>query len=207
MGREVQSFGVVVIGLAVTVSCAGKVITRDGGLAAKGENRTGDDSGKPVGLPTGRVDYASTTVIVGNDPGTPPKDAGHSAAPPTDAGRSTAPPTDASEAACHFEYLGDWIRCEHAGWPNVEHVDAARYLEDCMTSCSKRPDCTAVTDYFYLKQDPPLGCYLYTSTCNAPCSPNFAMEDGGKDYRKVCDGSSSKGWAVSDAMVDGLGDD
>lgn len=191
--RDIRGFGVVVIGLAVTVACAEKIITSAGGLAAKGENGPRSDGGKSVGPPS----MPKSSV---------PKDAGR-VATPKDAERDGAPPTVAGDTGCHFEYLGDWIRCEHAGWPNVEHVDAARDLEDCMALCLKRPDCTAVTDYFYLNEEPPIGCYLYTSTCSAPFSPNFAMEDGGRDYRKVCDGSSSKGSTEPDATLDDSADD
>ena len=95
----------------------------------------------------------------------------------------SAPPEVA--ASCEFVYLGDWIRCENAGYPNVEQTEAAD-LDACMQLCLEREDCAAVTDYFWLGL-PDLGCWLYTSTCNAPTSPSWAMEDGGRDYRLVCD--------------------
>jgi len=86
---------------------------------------------------------------------------------------------------CPFEYLGEWIRCENAGWPNVVPLDTATSMEDCMRACLEREDCTAVTDYFWLGQ-PDLGCWLYTSTCDLPASQVWAEEDGGHDYRKAC---------------------
>jgi hypothetical protein len=86
---------------------------------------------------------------------------------------------------CPFEYLGEWIRCEHAGSPNVVQLDAANSIEDCMRECLNREDCTAVTDYFWLDR-PDLGCWLYTSTCDAPASQVWGEEDGGREYRKAC---------------------
>jgi hypothetical protein len=99
--------------------------------------------------------------------------------PRADAG--TAPPPASN--AC-FEYLGDWITCENAGWPNVEQTSAPD-LQSCMDLCQQRPDCTAVTDYFWLGL-PDIGCWLYTSTCNAPAGGVWQEEDGGRQYRKRC---------------------
>ena len=86
---------------------------------------------------------------------------------------------------CTFEYLGDWIRCEYSGFPNTYALGGATSLEDCFDACRSSPRCTSVIDYFWLG-DPELGCALYTSTCDAPAMPDFAEEDGGKEYRKVC---------------------
>jgi len=84
---------------------------------------------------------------------------------------------------CRFEYLGDWVVCENAGWPNVV-ASPAPDLVGCMQECLQRDDCTAVTDYFWLGI-PDLGCYLYTSSCDAPVNhPVWAEEDGGRDYRR-----------------------
>jgi len=87
-------------------------------------------------------------------------------------------------AGCEFEYLGDLVRCENAGFPNTVETDATD-LDACMQLCLERDDCTGVTDYFWLGL-PDLGCFLYTSTCDAPSSPVWAEEDGGRDYRRVC---------------------
>ena len=97
-----------------------------------------------------------------------------------------APAVDGTEAAaeCEFEYLGDLVRCENAGYPNTVETDATD-LESCMQLCLERDDCTGVTDYFWLGL-PDLGCFLYTSTCDAPSSPVWAEEDGGREYRRVC---------------------
>jgi len=54
-----------------------------------------------------------------------------------------------------------------------------------MQLCQQRPDCTAVTDYFWLAR-PALGCALYTSTCSAPAGGVWQEEDGGRQYRKHC---------------------
>jgi hypothetical protein len=87
--------------------------------------------------------------------------------------------------SCPFYYLGDWIRCENAGWPNVVRLESATNMEDCMAACLEREDCTAVTDYFWLGR-PDLGCWLYTSTCYAPSGGPWQEEDGGREYIKQC---------------------
>jgi hypothetical protein len=99
--------------------------------------------------------------------------------PRPDAGAAPPPASN----SC-FEYLGDWITCENAGWPNVEQTSAPD-LQGCMELCQQRPDCTAVTDYFWLGR-PDLGCWLYTSTCSAPAGGVWQEEDGGRQYRKRC---------------------
>jgi hypothetical protein len=91
---------------------------------------------------------------------------------------------DGAGSECRFEYLGEWVRCEEAGWPYVEWVEGARTLQDCVAECLSRPECTAVTDYFGTA--PELGCALYTSTCEAPFVPIWGEEDRGVDYRKGC---------------------
>lgn len=86
---------------------------------------------------------------------------------------------------CRFEYLGTWVRCENAGWPNTVATDAPDLLS-CMQQCLERDDCTAVTDYLWLGV-PDLGCYLYLSTCDAPAfEATWGEEDGGRDFRRVC---------------------
>lgn len=93
------------------------------------------------------------------------------------------PPEPAS--GC-FSYLGDWILCEESGGQNTMQVVGATELEDCMARCAATPGCTAVTDYFWLDR-PDLGCWLHLSTCDSPGPEVWAEEDGGKQYRKVCD--------------------
>jgi hypothetical protein len=85
---------------------------------------------------------------------------------------------------CRFEHLGDWIRCENAGWPNVVETDAPD-LESCMQRCLERDDCTAVTEYLWLGL-PAIGCYLYLSTCDSPAFVAWGEEDGGRDFRRTC---------------------
>ena len=97
--------------------------------------------------------------------------------PRPDAGATSSPPS------C-FDYLGDWITCENAGWPNTEKTDATD-LPACMQACLQRRDCTAVTEYFWMNR-PDLGCWLYTSTCNAPAGGVWQEEDGGKQYVRTC---------------------
>jgi hypothetical protein len=86
---------------------------------------------------------------------------------------------------CRFEFLGEWVRCENAGWPNVLETDAPD-LVTCMRQCLEREDCTAVTDYLWLGQ-PGLGCYLYLSTCDEPAFAElWGEEDAGRDFRRHC---------------------
>jgi hypothetical protein len=113
------------------------------------------------------------------DPEAPP-DAGPPPLPPSEPPRPNPAPPPALHAC--FEYLGDWITCENAGWPHVEQTSAPD-LESCMQLCQQREDCTAVTDYFWLGR-PDLGCWLYTSTCNAPAGGPWQEEDGGRQYKK-----------------------
>lgn len=85
-----------------------------------------------------------------------------------------------------FEYLGDWIRCEHAGLgePGVETIGFAT-AEECMSACRERSDCTAITDWAWLG-DPEIGCRLYLAACDAPSTGVWHEEDGGRQYRKTC---------------------
>ena len=92
-------------------------------------------------------------------------------------------------SSCHFEYLGDWVRCEEAGWPNNVDVQNAS-LGDCMAACLEMEECTAVTDWYWLMDGSELGCTLYVSTCDAPVATGtWEEEDAGKQYVKVCDGT------------------
>jgi len=95
------------------------------------------------------------------------------------------PPTEPPNTC--FRYLGDWILCEGAGSTESVQVVGATALDDCMDRCAMTPECTAVTDYFWLDR-PDLGCWMYFSTCDSPGPTDWAEEDGGKMYRKVgCD--------------------
>jgi len=95
--------------------------------------------------------------------------------------RPDVPPV---EAEC-FEYLGDWIRCEHEGnGPDTVDIPGGD-LDRCFATCRERSDCVAVTDYTWLKA-PGLGCYLYLSSCDAPSTGVWHEEDGGRQYRKTC---------------------
>jgi len=86
---------------------------------------------------------------------------------------------------CRFEFLGEWVRCENAGWPNVLETDAPD-LVTCMQQCLERDDCTAVTDYLWMGL-PGIGCYLYLSTCDEPAfATAWGEEDGGRDFRRSC---------------------
>lgn len=85
---------------------------------------------------------------------------------------------------CRFEFLGDWVRCENAGWPHAERSSATD-LAGCMQECAERSDCTAVTDYSWMGR-PDLGCFVYLSTCNAPAWVPWGEEDMGREYRKGC---------------------
>jgi len=91
---------------------------------------------------------------------------------------------------CRFEFLGEWVRCENAGWPNVLETDAPD-LVACMQRCLERDDCTAVTDYLWLGALD-LGCYLYLSSCDEPSlAATWGEEDGGRDFRRSCASSSA----------------
>jgi len=95
------------------------------------------------------------------------------------------PDTPPVAAPC-FEYLGDWIRCEHAGeWPSVDTEVPGRDLERCFQACRERADCVAVTDYTWLEL-PDLGCSLYLASCATPGTGVWHEEDGARQYRKLC---------------------
>jgi hypothetical protein len=94
--------------------------------------------------------------------------------------RVVIPPGD-----CRFDFLGDWVRCENAGWPNTLETDASD-LVSCMQRCLEEDGCTAVTDYLWLGL-PGLGCHLYLSTCDEPAlASSWGEEDGGRDFRRSC---------------------
>jgi hypothetical protein len=115
-------------------------------------------------------------------------------APLPSAELNTPRPVDSTEPVdvvvppgdCRFEYLGKWVRCENAGWPNVIGTDAPDLLT-CMQLCLERDDCTAVTDHLWLGLAG-LGCALYLSTCDEPAfEATWGEEDAGHEFRRVCD--------------------
>jgi hypothetical protein len=107
-----------------------------------------------------------------------------------------AAPMDVAINDCRFEYLGEWVRCENAGWPNVVETDAFD-LASCMQRCLERDDCTAVTDYLWLGTSG-IGCYLYLSTCDSPAFVAWGEEDSGRDFRRTCSGQTEN-WLPIDA--------
>jgi hypothetical protein len=78
------------------------------------------------------------------------------------------------ETGCRFEAIPGNYGCgdENEWGGGTRLVDAAS-LDDCKAACLASPTCQSVNDYFYLRAVP--GCYLNTSTCEAPVS-NF--QDG-----------------------------
>jgi hypothetical protein len=91
-------------------------------------------------------------------------------------------------SGCHFEYLGDWIRCEgDDNYPWSKEVPNSK-LADCVQACLADAACTAIVDYYYLPPSDPLPlCVLDVSPCRHPTTNVWAQEDAGKEYRKVCD--------------------
>jgi hypothetical protein len=108
-----------------------------------------------------------------------------------------AAPMDVAINDCRFEYLGEWVRCENAGWPNVLETDAVD-LASCMQRCLERDDCTAVTDYLWLGAG--IGCYLYLSTCDSPAFVAWGEEDSGRDFRRTCS-ARTENWLPIDAAA------
>lgn len=85
-----------------------------------------------------------------------------------------------ADGACYFDYLGDWIRCQED--LTEEYIVSGPDLDSCASTCLNDPDCTSIVDYYYLSQVP--GCYVYTSTCDAPQELPFG--DTGETYLKLC---------------------
>jgi hypothetical protein len=155
-----------------------------GGMAAAAGSGDAAGSGEtavaPLPEPAGPLPFSIP-------PTSTPAPAPQSPPPPVEPPRPDVPAAAVVvpvPAGCPFEYLGDWIACENAGWPNVVKTDATD-VEGCMRACLEREDCTAVTDYFWLGR-PDLGCWLYVSSCDAPSGGPWQEEDGGRNYRKAC---------------------
>jgi hypothetical protein len=110
-----------------------------------------------------------------------------------DTSRPLLPPAPAEvvipPGECRFEFLGESVRCENAGWPNVVVTDATD-LVSCMQRCLEEEACTAVTDYLWLGQ-PALGCHLYLSTCDEPVAVVWGEEDAGREFRRDCSGDGT----------------
>jgi hypothetical protein len=81
---------------------------------------------------------------------------------------------------CHFEYLGNWTRCEEDLRGTTIYVDGGP--TECRAACLTDSQCTTLTDFHYLSDVP--GCYLYKTYCGD--SSGLPIGDGGKYYRKVC---------------------
>jgi hypothetical protein len=96
-----------------------------------------------------------------------------------DAGKDYRKVCDAS-GACRFEFLGYWLRCENPD--SHVRVQGARSIRDCEEACLSNPDCTAITDHFWLNDVG--GCYLFTGSCEQTEGP--APGDYGAIHRKVC---------------------
>ena len=103
-----------------------------------------------------------------------------------DVGGSGDSATGGSAGECHFEYLGDWIRCEgNDTWPWLMEVPNDS-VDDCLRACLVEPTCVGVVDHYHLNLSY-LGCVLDVSVCDHPATNSWAEEDGGKEYLKVCD--------------------
>lgn len=146
---------------------------------------SGDEPDAP-----GATDEGGTPLVLpSRDPVTEPPDP--EPFPTTEL--DTRRPVDSTEPVdviippgdCRFEYLGKAVRCENAGAHAV--ATDATDLFSCMRRCLERDDCTAVTDYLYLGQSDG-GCALHLSTCDDPERVHGDEDDGGHDFRRVCDG-------------------
>lgn len=103
---------------------------------------------------------------------------------------------------CSFDYVGDLRRCEN---PEAhEPVPDATSRADCEAACVRNPDCTAITDYFWLNDVG--GCYLFSGTCEG--TDALPPGDEGLTYRKVCSagGSGGAGGAPDDGGEGGTTD-
>ena len=108
-----------------------------------------------------------------------------------DAGKDYRKVCDAS-GACRFEFLGYWLRCENP--ESHVRVRGARSIRDCEEACLSNPDCTAITDHFWLNDVG--GCHLFSGSCEQTESPQTG--DYGEIYRKVC-GTDGTGGAAGSA--------
>lgn len=201
--RRILAATLLLSALVVALNCSSK---SDPSRSHTQTSSTGNNAGSADAAPSGDTtdDNATNVGQMPNMPGPPFND------PPIvdefDAGSTNAFPPDATVEPndspvtpgietrdCHLEYLGNWIRCEEdltRTW-----TESASF-EDCQSECLQDSSCTYLTDYFWLSEVP--GCYLYTSTCDAPAGLPFG--DGGKTYVKVCT-------SPEDCTFEYLGDD
>jgi hypothetical protein len=64
-----------------------------------------------------------------------------------------------------------------------EAYSGATSRADCERACIADPACSAVIDYFWITEI--VGCYVYTSTCDAP--EPLPFDDPGRTYVVNCD--------------------
>jgi hypothetical protein len=90
---------------------------------------------------------------------------------------------------CGLEFVGLWNRCEAADIDPMKEVPGADSADDCFEACLTDPDCTGVSDYFWLDEVP--GCYLATE----PCGSEVALPHGdpGRSYLASCDETGEGG--------------
>jgi hypothetical protein len=102
---------------------------------------------------------------------------------------------------CRFNYVGNYLRCEDPD--SHEPVPGARSRADCEEACLQNPDCTAITDYFWLNDVG--GCYLFSGSCERTAA--LPPGDVGLTHVKVCGGSggSGAGGAPDDGGEGGMG--
>jgi hypothetical protein len=101
---------------------------------------------------------------------------------------------------CSFDYVGDLRRCEN---PDAhEPVPGATSRDDCEAACMANPDCTAITDYFWLNDVG--GCYLFSGACEG--TGDLPPGDEGVTYRKACgEGGNGAGGTPEDGGEGGGG--
>lgn len=82
---------------------------------------------------------------------------------------------------CNLEYLGNWQRCSES--ETLVELAGAKNFEDCEQACLEDPDCTSVTDYFWIATIQ--GCYLYSGACEE--QRRAPPGDPARVYEKLCD--------------------
>lgn len=87
---------------------------------------------------------------------------------------------------CGFEYVGEWVTCSEE--PEVEFIFDAQTTADCLSECERRPNCTAVTDYFWHSSP---SCNLVLSDCDEPMQYPDSLGFDGRVYRVTCDDAPS----------------
>jgi len=158
----------------------------------------------PDGRPPGNTSAGSAQVNphpAGGKPGTEPSpNVGEGA----HAGVGDEPEPDLGEGGhggeppvveCHSDYYATAAysaRCSdgdaYAQGPTYVLVPGATSIDACLAACTERADCKAVSDYFELHAVD--ACYLVHDSCASPTKPDWAEEDGGRTFRKSCDGAT-----------------